>query len=95
MPTVKTALVFLGPQLSYIGKIHSKDGIHNSMSPDRELPFKVATGWQQLVSRPEVAKWLERELQALVLQADVGLIHSVVTSAMQSAPQVCHTSDCG
>jgi hypothetical protein len=62
------------------------------MSLYRELPFKVATSWQQLVSRPEVANWLERELQALVLQADVSLIHSVVTSAMESAPQVCHAS---
>ena len=54
----------------------------------RELPFRVATGWQMLVGRPEVAVWVERELQALVLQADIGLIHSVVSSAMHAAPQV-------
>jgi len=54
---------------------------------ERELPFKVATSWWQLVDRPEVAKWVEREVQALVLQPDVSLIQSVVTSAMQSAPQ--------
>ena len=54
----------------------------------RELPFRVATSWPKLVGRSEIAVWLERELQALVLQADVRLIHSVVTSAMQAAPQV-------
>lgn len=73
--------------------MHGTAKLHSSarfMILHRVQPYRVATSWQKLVHRADVRVWLQRELQLLLLEADVSIVSAALQPVVYGAPPVSH-----